>query len=100
MNAATKIALKFFLYKAKLDQGFSNRLVNGNPQFRFTFKLYPRTFNIIIAVIIFSPIIILLEGIFGVVEVFKDTNRVESWSSYEIFTDGRTPTKLEMYAKS
>jgi hypothetical protein len=95
MKKVLKLILVVILYKAVIDK----RNVLSDGKIKFTFKMYPRTLNIILIMVLTSPLLILLVGIRGLLDVFVSTNIVESWSSYQIITDGKEPSSIEMYKK-
>jgi hypothetical protein len=95
MKKTLKLIFIMLLYKAVIDK----RKALSDGKIKFNFKMYPRTLNIIVIMFLTSPLLILLVGLRGLKEVFVSTNKVESWSSYEIVTNGEEPSLIAMYKK-
>jgi len=94
MKRFLKIATIYFLYRLKLNEPLSWK----NDKMRWTFVFIPRKWNILFLFILFSPINILVIGIMGLIETYKNSLEVKSWSSYSIILDeGKKPSKFECY---
>lgn len=67
---------------------------------RWCFKMLPRKWAIALLLIAISPFIIISIGVKGLIEVFPDSFKVQSWSSYEILLpEGIKPRKWDCYKK-
>ncbi len=67
---------------------------------RWSFKMHPRKFNIWIVLTLLTPIIILFGGIKALKECFKDSLKIQSWSSYDsVLPVGEKPKWFDCYRK-
>ena len=91
-----KVFFAYSLYSLVINQPIEWK----KDTMRWTFVLYPRKFNILILTILISPILILYSGINGVFEIYKNSCKKQSWSSYEFYLlKGIKPKRIDCYKK-
>lgn len=90
-----KAMVSFCFYRCVL-----NDPVSFGDTFRWSFKMHPRKVVICIGLLILLPFIIFFGGIFSVNQVFKDSMKVQSWTSYCFYLqEGEKPKKWNCYKK-
>ena len=72
---------------------------NKRNETRWMFRLYPRAVPTTVMNILLLPIVFLLWGLKGVRENVTESYKVQSWSSYEIWSVSK-PSKWDCYARS
>lgn len=99
MKTALKVIFAFCFYKVQfLDpQDWKNKL-SGETKIKWGFKFKPRTWAIILFMIVLSPLLILLVGTWGLRSIFSDFNRTHHFSSYRLLLNANElPSKLQAY---
>ncbi len=94
--------LTFCLYKVEYYQVKDFKIhKTGERKDQWSFRLHPRKLNLIIGLIISSPIVIIFIGIKGIIVAFKESQNVQSFSSYRIYVPkGIKPSKWQAYKKA
>lgn len=95
MKRFLKIIFVRLLYRCEINQSFFSEKIKKT---RWTFKMYPRKAPTTILNILLIPLVFIINGYKGVIESWGELNKVQSWSSYEIWSINK-PSKAECYSR-
>lgn len=91
-----KAVVCFCFYRVSLSEPNPWR----DEKVRWRFKMHPRKWAIALLLTLISPFVIIVNGVNGFIECWKDSFKVQSWSSYELFLPkGIKPRKWDCYKK-
>lgn len=101
MKNTLKAIFAYCFYRVKFDEPKDSvDMKSLTKKMKWTFEMHPRKLNMILAVTIFLPLIILIGGVVAIPKCYKDCFRIFSWSSYELLLEkGVNPKRFDAYKK-
>ena len=95
MKRILKIFFVRLLYRCEIKENYFSE---KRKETRWTFKMYPRKIPVTILNICLIPFVFIVYGYKGVSESLGDIYKVQSWSSYELWSISQ-PSKSECYSR-